>query len=155
MPVVFVMSLSGFTESRPVSPAHTSQTAGTSISGKGNDGAYVFAERKLTGETKEGAGLAAWARLGVADDTFNAIESYLGGGLVYTGPLKARPEDQLGLAVAHARLGTPYRRALELAGDSTDRHETNIELTYRASLAPCRCTPMRASTSLGLIGLVT
>lgn len=112
------------------------QIAGTSIERGRNDGAYIFAERKLTGETKEGPGLSAWARLGVADDRFNAIESYLGGGLVYTGLVPGRAEDQLGLAIAHVELGTPYRRALELAGEASDRSETNLELTYRAPLAP-------------------
>lgn len=112
------------------------QVAGTSIERGRNDGAYIFAERKLTGETKEGPGLAAWARLGVADDKFNPVESYVGGGLVYTGLVPGRAEDQLGLAVAHVSLGTPYRRALELAGEASSKSETNIELTYRASLAP-------------------
>jgi porin len=112
------------------------QLAGTSIGQSGNDGFYVFAERKLTGATKDGPGLAGWARLGVANDTFNSIDTYLGAGVVYTGPLNARPEDQLGIALAHARLGTPYRRALALAGETSDRSETNIEITYRAALTP-------------------
>jgi porin len=74
--------------------------------------------------------------LGFADATSNAIEQYLGGGLVYTGLIATRPEDQLGIAIARARLGTPYRRRLALAGEASDRAETNIELTYRAALTP-------------------
>jgi porin len=113
-----------------------SEVAGTSIWRSGNDGFYVFGERKLAGATKDGPGLAAWARLGFADASSNAIEQYLGGGLVYTGLITTRPEDQLGIAIAHARLGTPYRRQLALAGGVSERAETNIELTYRAALTP-------------------
>lgn len=113
-----------------------SAIAGASVKRSRNSGAYISAERKLTGQTKEGPGLSAWARLGVADNRFNAIKTYVGGGLVYTGPVPGRDEDRLGLGVAHVELGAPYRQALELAGEASDRSETNVELTYRAPVAP-------------------
>lgn len=111
-----------------------SEIAGSVIQGSQNDGFYIFGERKLTGVSKAGPGLSAWARFGIADDKFNAIGRYLGGGFVYTGLVPGRTEDQLGLAIAHVELGTPYRRALELAGAASNSSETNIELTYRANL---------------------
>jgi len=102
----------------------------------GSDGLYMFVERKLTGGSREAPGLSAWVRLGFADENFNPIESYQGGGLVYTGLLAGRAADQLGLAVASAKLGQPYRRALELAGKASEAREINLELTYRAAPAP-------------------
>jgi porin len=110
--------------------------SGESVSRSGNGGFYVFAERRLSSGTREEPGLAAWARLGLADENFNPIERYVGGGLVYTGPVPGRAEDQLGLAIAKIKLGTPYRRALALAGVESDASETKIELTYRAGLTP-------------------
>lgn len=113
-----------------------SQVAEVPIKRGGNDGLYLFVERKLTGATKDGPGLSAWARLGFADENLNPIEQYAGGELVYTGLVPGRAEDQLGLAVASVGLGQPYRRALELAGEASDARETNLELTYRAALTP-------------------
>lgn len=102
----------------------------------GNDGFYVLAERKLTGRTKDGVGLAAWARLGMADDRFNLIRRYLGGGLVYTGLVPGRDADRLGVGVSHAQLGNRYRRHMALIGEEVDGAETNIELTYRVAYLP-------------------
>lgn len=112
------------------------QLVGESVAREGNEGVYMFAERKLTGGGRDAPGLAGWVRLGFADAKFNPIESYVGGGLVHTGLLPGRNEDQFGLAVASVRLGHRFRRTLELAGELSTKRETNIELTYRAALAP-------------------
>ncbi len=113
-----------------------STVAGESVVRDGNDGFYMFAERKITGKSRDAAGLSAWVRLGFADENLNPVSQYLGGGMVYTGAIPARPEDQVGIAVAAVTLGYLARRALELAGEASDKRETNIELTYRTALAP-------------------
>ncbi|RMD86956.1 MAG: carbohydrate porin [Alphaproteobacteria bacterium] len=101
-----------------------------------NHGIYAFAEGPLYREPDGGPGrLDAWVRFGIADTSVNQIRSYLGSGLVYTGLLPGRPEDQLGLAVALARNGGRFLRAARAAGMPEDKRETNIELTYRAPLA--------------------
>lgn len=98
-----------------------------------NHGVYVFAEGPLHREIQGGPGrLDAWVRFGIADTTVNQIRSYLGSGLVYTGLLPGRPDDQLGLAVAVARNGGRFLRAALAAGMPEDKREINIELTYRA-----------------------
>lgn len=56
---------------------------------------------------------------------------YYGGGAVYTGWSARRPSDQIGIAVAVAELGDPYRQALAQAGALTATREYNYELTYR------------------------
>lgn len=89
--------------------------------GSGNGGFYALAERKL------GERLAGFVRAGVADDTFNPIKAYVGGGVSLTGPIAARPDDQIGVAIAWAELGEPFRMTEGLA----DR-EVVLEMTYRA-----------------------
>ena len=113
------------------------QLAGEPVERRGNHGAYMMVERKLTREPVGGAqGLSGWVRAGFADDRFNPIASYVGGGLVYTGPFKGRDEDRLGLAVARVEFASRFRRAAELAGEPVGEGETNIELTYRLPIAP-------------------
>ena len=97
---------------------------------RGTGGAYALAEMQLwrSGDASE-RGLAAFMRYGVADSDVHRFASYFGSAFVYTGLVTA--DDQLGIAIAHARNGTPYRRELSLDGPGTDRAETNIELTWR------------------------
>ena len=52
-----------------------------------------------------GRPVEGWVRVGTAEARFNPIGFYLGGG-VAVGPENRR----LGIAVAHARLGSPGRR---------------------------------------------
>lgn len=77
--------------------------------------------------------LSGFLRLGIADADVHQIHRYLGAGLVWSGPLLASAvhEEQLGVAIAAAENGRPFRRARAELGSSVDRHETAIELTYR------------------------
>lgn len=103
---------------------------------RGNKGAYVFVEHRLTGtRSDDAAGLAGWLRFGVADTRFNAIGNYLGGGLVYTGLLDRRPGDQAGISFAAASFGDRYRYGQALAGNPTDRREIVLEAAYSTLLA--------------------
>ena len=113
------------------------QLTGEPVERSGNDGVYALAERKLSSEAGDpDQGLSGRLRFGLADARFNPIRSYAGGGLVYTGPIAGRDEDQLGIAVARIRFGERYRRAAALAGEALEAGETNIELTYRMALTP-------------------
>ena len=104
---------------------------------RGNDGFYVFGERRLTREGADDAqGLAGWLRLGFADEDLNPIGLYAGGGLSYTGPFKGRDEDQVGIAVGAVEFGEAFRRSSMFAGDPVDTREVILEATYRAPLAP-------------------
>ncbi len=111
--------------------------AGEPIERRGNGGVYMLAERKLVREKSDDAqGLSGWVRFGFADERFNAIGRYAGGGLVYTGAFAGRNEDQLGLAFSRIRFGSRYRLAAALTGETVSEGETNIELTYRTAVAP-------------------
>ena len=85
-----------------------------------NGGAYLISER----------GLNDWAggflQLGLADDTANRIDWYLGAGVTATGVVPGREEDVLGLAVAVAVNGDEFRDR----NPGFERHETAIELTW-------------------------
>lgn len=112
-----------------------SQIAGVPVETARSRGLYAFAERRLSGGDGP-AGVSAWLRAGVADSRANPVARYVGGGLVHSGSSDPDKERKLGIAVAIADLGDPYRRALLLSGAASDRREVNVELTYRASLTP-------------------
>ena len=97
-------------------------------SGGGNDGWYIGTEAGFQLGSRSATG---FIRYGRADERFNVLSSYVGVGAVITGPLAMRPADRLGIAVASARAGDPYRGHTVSAGELVDRHETTWELTYR------------------------
>ena len=66
----------------------------------------------------------------------NPVGFYAGAGAVYTGLLRSRPDDQLGLGVAAAFAGHEFQDASKEAGIDADGAEVAIELTYRAQLTP-------------------
>ncbi len=102
----------------------------------GNWGAYGFISGDLYQASNNGTGLTGWFRYGYADNSdINFLQSYLGAGLVYTGLIPARSEDQLGLAVASVFIGGAGKRVAEQAGDAVAHAETNLELTYRAQIS--------------------
>ena len=78
--------------------------------------------------------VAGFLRYGVANEDLNPLDAYFGAGLVVTGPFAARPDDQLGVAVANVGIGAPYRRALAGEGLTAERWERNWELTYRVPI---------------------
>ena len=105
-------------------------------SGRGNEGAYAFVEHRLIGNRSDPPrGLAGWLRIGVADPRYNPVARYLGGGLVYSGVFRERPDDQIGLSIADAEFGDRYRRSQTLAGRPTRPRELVVEAAYQASLA--------------------
>ena len=95
----------------------------------GNAGWYLGAEHAFA---LGGRRAAYFVRYGRANPELNAIEDYLGAGLVIDAPFAGREDDQLGLAVASAGLGDPYRESIEATGDATRGRETVWELSYRA-----------------------
>ena len=105
--------------------------------GRGNKGAYIFAEHRLKGTRADDAdGLAGWVRFGIADTRYNPIASYLGGGFVYTGLFKDRKSDQIGLSVAIANFSDRYRRSQALLSAAIEPREVIIEGGYLAELTP-------------------
>jgi porin len=87
-------------------------------------GAYALVEGPLI-RRGDDRGLSGWLRVGIADPVVEHVAGYLGGGLVYTGPLAARAQDAAGIAVNHAVV------VLSGVPNAPLSAETAIELTYR------------------------
>ena len=87
-------------------------------------GIYALIEGPIV-KRGDDRGLSGWLRAGTADPVVERVAGYVGGGLVYTGPLAARAQDQAGIAVNHAMI-VPVGRP-----NAPQTTETAIELTYR------------------------
>jgi len=97
----------------------------------GSSGAYAVGEWRLLGREDDALRtLAAFMQLGVADPTTNRFRTYVGLGVVGIGWVLGRPRDQLGVAVASARNGSPYLQSQWSQGRPATRAETTIELSY-------------------------
>ena len=106
---------------------------------RGNDGAYIVVERRLTHGGQPSAddkrGLSGFAQAGLADARFNRVARYLGAGLVYAGILSSDGDDRLGFTVARATFGTPSR-ASSATSDRLAGAESVVEITYRTPMTP-------------------
>jgi len=103
---------------------------------RGRPGFYVLAEGSVLREDDPEQGLAMFARFGVADDAIYQLSAYLGAGMAYTGLLPGRDQDLLGVAVATARNGHPFKLSMLNTGTSVEAYEVALELTYRVALFP-------------------
>jgi porin len=101
-------------------------TVGDPLMRKGNRGFYVLAERTLH-VADSGGHVDAFARYGRANDDLNPLSGYTQLGLVFTGFIGSRPDDQFALSWTHAHTGSKYRMTEPDAG----RHETVFEATWR------------------------
>lgn len=105
---------------------------GNDARGHGNRGAYAMIDAPLGGLA--GARVDGMLRAGVADARYNAVKTYVGGAVVVSRFLPGRPDDGIGIAIAHARTGSQYRAQLAFDGGVPTRSETAMELTWRAPL---------------------
>ena len=103
---------------------------GEAREGGGDAGVYGLLEGRIIGGG-DGPGLSGWVRTGLANGELNPVANYLGAGLVYTGPLRGRDKDEVGIAIARAGFGPGAKRAAALAGERLDHAETDLEATYR------------------------
>jgi porin len=104
---------------------------------KGNEGFYVLAERTLYRGTRNRDSHAdGFIRYGRANPDFNQLSSYFQTGLVFSGMVPGREDDQFALSFSTARTGDKYRQAVLDAGQEATRHESVWEATYRAPMTP-------------------
>ena len=89
-------------------------------------GAYASIEAPLPIAPR----LTAWVRTGVADRHAQIVAGYFGVGAVQTGTFAARPDDRLGIAIAHAIIGSPAVATLGIA-----HAETSVEASYQLKLS--------------------
>jgi porin len=106
---------------------------GNATPGHGNRGLYAMLDAPL-GELG-GARVDGMLRAGVADARYNAVSTYVGGALVVSQFLPGRPDDAVGIAVAHARTGAPFRTQLGFDGGLPAKSETAFEITWRSPVS--------------------
>lgn len=111
--------------------------AGNPTHHKTNYGIYAYIESQLLREKEDKTqGLSGFARFGMANKDFNQVAYSSMVGLVYTGPIKGRNSDQVGLLVAAAHNGSKYRSAQVAAGTPVKKSEVALEASYRAQITP-------------------
>ncbi|MCP5047678.1 MAG: hypothetical protein GY940_10935, partial [bacterium] len=110
---------------------------GGAVNQTGNKGVYLLAESQLLKEKEDPQqGIAAFFRLGAADNRVNQLDMYVGAGLVFTGLIPGRDDDLLGLAVAHASNGSAFMRLSSLLDYGFEPAETALELVYHFQVTP-------------------
>lgn len=107
--------------------------AGAPRTREDNAGVYAIVESPLLLKREANSGLNLYLRLGTGERHINPIENYIGAGAVYRGLLTPQ-RDQVGIAVAIAELGTPFRRARADEGVATHAREYDYEITYRLAV---------------------
>lgn len=111
---------------------HSSDGSDDALAHDKNAGVYAIVERPMF--ANKSANMNVFVRAGFANGHVNAVDHYLGTGVVYSVNSEAR-EHQIGLAVAVARFSDPFRRLETDAGHVTGEHESIFELTYRVNVA--------------------
>jgi porin len=99
---------------------------------RGNDGFYALLDLGLGSADQtdfDGA-----LRAGTAAGRFNAFDRYVGAAITASHLWTSRPGDALGLGIAYAHAGGPYRALMNFQGQPATAAETSVELVYRAEL---------------------
>lgn len=118
-----------FNDPRPMTPG------GVPVRHHGEGGAYLLLDRVVWQLADDPARrLTGFLQLGIAAQAVDRFGSYIGAGLVMSGLLAGRPNDEFGLAVAMARNASSYIDAQQQAGISVVGAETAVELSYLATL---------------------
>jgi porin len=96
-----------------------------------NSGVYAAADGTVFQETGDPAqGLNIFVRYGfVNEDKINDVTTYTGAGMVYTGLIPGRDEDQFGIAIAIAEPTDEFK-----SGEAAAEAETALIFTYYAPI---------------------
>lgn len=81
-------------------------------------------------------GLRSFLRVGFCPQPYNPLSLYTDAGLVYTGLIPGRNEDQLGLAFCYGQVSSGYMAVGNQQGVPGPSFESVVELTYSIRLAP-------------------
>ena len=105
-------------------------------SGLSTDGKSVASSKASTAAEEEASdqGLGWFGRIAFGPQDRNFVGFYVESGLVYTGAIPTRDEDQVGVGFAYAQLTDGARRTLELEGSRGVGAEMVLEVTYQLNL---------------------
>jgi porin len=101
---------------------------GMPVRHRGSGGFYLIADGVLF--DRSGRRVSGFTQLGFGEPRVNRFGSYVGAGLMASGLISSRQNDELGLAIAGARNGSHFIALQEQQGAPVRRSETTIELTY-------------------------
>jgi porin len=73
-------------------------------------------------------------RAGTASGRFNVFDRYVGAAVTATHLWTSRPDDAVGLGIAYAHAGAPYRALTIYQGQPARQGETTVEIAYRAAI---------------------
>ena len=107
------------------------------VSSLSRDGKSIASSKaSVTAEAEEGPdqGLGWFGRIAFGPQDRNFVGFYVESGLVYTGAIPTRDEDQVGIGFAYAQLTNGARRTLELEGSRGVGAEMVLEFTYQLNL---------------------
>ena len=106
--------------------------------GFSKDGKSVAAGKRSeqVAEKPSQQGLGWFGRIAFGPQNRNFVGFYAESGLVYTGLIPTRDEDQVGIGFAYAQLTNGARKTLELEGSRGVGAEMVLEFTYKAILTP-------------------
>ncbi len=107
------------------------------VSNLSKDGKSVASSKaSLAGEAEEASdqGLGWFGRIAFGPQDRNFVGFYVESGLVYTGAIPTRDEDQVGIGFVYAQLTNGARRTLELEGSRGVGAEMVLEFTYQLNL---------------------
>lgn len=98
----------------------------------GATGYYAVVDRTVWHAPHDGErSVSLFGQFGAGDPEVARFGRYVGAGAVLAGPFASRPQDELGLALAVARNGRPWRQQ---AARPTTATERSIEVTYLAQV---------------------
>jgi porin len=107
------------------------------VSSLSKDGKSVASSKaSLAGEAEEASdqGLGWFGRIAFGPQDRNFVGFYVESGLVYTGAIPTRDEDQVGIGFVYAQLTNGAQRTLELEGSRGVGAEMVLEFTYQLNL---------------------
>jgi porin len=104
---------------------------------RGEGGAYTIFDHLLFQSADDPKRrLSGFIQLGFANRTVNRFGTYIGAGLVASGIISGRTDDQFGIGVAMGRNGSGYTASQQQLGVPVSAAETTIEISYLAQLTP-------------------
>jgi porin len=106
-----------------------------SLSKDGKSVAATKGSKQIVGKPSK-QGLGWFGRIAFEPQDRNFVGFYFESGLVYTGLIPTRDEDQLGVGFTYAQLTDGARKTLELEGSRGVGAEMVLEFTYKAILTP-------------------
>ena len=114
-------------------PGESAAAAGFSKDGK-SVAAGKGSEQVVEKPSQQGLGW--FGRIAFEPQNRNFVGFYFETGLVYTGLIPARDEDEVGIGFVYAQLTNGARKTLELEGSRGVGAEMVLEFTYKANLTP-------------------